>query len=73
MLTCLTEQQAVSRAKGENNHGLSWGKTAVEMALLRSAALSPKGPERVSARKGSGSRGWGRIKKLNVAERGGVR
>lgn len=34
------------RSTGENNHGYSWGKTAVEMALLRQAALS-KAPERV--------------------------
>jgi hypothetical protein len=48
VLTCLTEQQAVARSTGENNHGISWGKTAVEMALLRNAALQ-KAPERVCA------------------------
>ncbi len=46
LLTVLSEEQAMARSKGENNHGLSWGKTAVEMALLRNAALS-KGPDRV--------------------------
>jgi 6,7-dimethyl-8-ribityllumazine synthase len=49
MLTVLNEEQAIARSTGENNHGYSWGKTAVEMALLRQAALSPKGPERVSS------------------------
>lgn len=48
MLTCLDEQQAKARSTGENNHGISWGKTAVEMALMRTAALS-KAPERVRA------------------------
>jgi hypothetical protein len=46
VLTCLDEGQAKSRSTGENNHGISWGKTAVEMALMRTAALS-KAPERV--------------------------
>jgi 6,7-dimethyl-8-ribityllumazine synthase len=43
----LNEEQAIARSKGENNHGVSWGKTAVEMALLRTAAMA-KGPNRVS-------------------------
>ncbi len=34
VLTCLTEEQAMSRATGDNNHGYGWGKSAVEMALL---------------------------------------
>lgn len=34
ILTCLTEAQARVRATGDNNHGIGWGKTAVEMALL---------------------------------------
>lgn len=34
ILTCLTEAQARARAVGENNHGIGWGKTTVEMALL---------------------------------------
>jgi 6,7-dimethyl-8-ribityllumazine synthase len=46
LLTVLNEEQAISRSQGDNNHGVSWGKTAVEMALLRNAALS-KGPDRV--------------------------
>lgn len=35
VLTCLEKQQAVDRATGANNHGLSWATAAVEMALLR--------------------------------------
>lgn len=46
VLTCMDEGQAKARSTGENNHGISWGKTAVEMALMRTAALS-KAPERV--------------------------
>lgn len=34
VLTCLTEEQVRARCKGDNNHGDSWGRTAVEMALL---------------------------------------
>ena len=48
----MDEGQAKARSTGENNHGVSWGKTAVEMALMRTAALS-KAPERVR-----GWRGW---------------
>jgi len=39
VLTCLNEEQVVARSTGDNNHGDSWGKTAVEMALLRNQAL----------------------------------
>ena len=39
VLTVNDEQQARDRAFGPNNHGISWGKTAVEMALLRQSAL----------------------------------
>ena len=41
VLTCLNEEQAKARAglgqdkTKSHNHGLDWGKTAVEMALLR--------------------------------------
>ena len=42
VLTVNTEQQAKDRAFGPDNHGLSWGKTAVEMALLRQSALGAK-------------------------------
>jgi len=39
VLTCLTEEQVISRSTGDNNHGEGWGKTAVEMALLRRDAF----------------------------------
>uniref|UniRef100_A0A7S2BJM5 6,7-dimethyl-8-ribityllumazine synthase n=1 Tax=Florenciella parvula TaxID=236787 RepID=A0A7S2BJM5_9STRA len=39
VLNVNTEQQALDRATGPDNHGISWAQTAVEMALLRSAAL----------------------------------
>lgn len=39
VLTCLNENQVVSRSTGDNNHGVDWGKTAVEMALLRRDAF----------------------------------
>jgi 6,7-dimethyl-8-ribityllumazine synthase len=43
VLTCLTEDQVKARSTpGEGNHGNDWGKTAVEMALLRTAALGGK-------------------------------
>ncbi|KAJ1461133.1 6,7-dimethyl-8-ribityllumazine synthase [Pelagophyceae sp. CCMP2097] len=45
VLTVLTEEQAAKRsyAEGGDNHGISWGKTAVEMALLRQEALGMTG------------------------------
>jgi len=39
VLTCQTDEQVTKRSTGKNNHGIGWGKTAVEMALLRNAAL----------------------------------
>jgi len=39
VLTVNTEEQAKVRATGEDNHGISWAQTAVEMALLRQQAL----------------------------------
>lgn len=39
VLTCLNEEQVISRSTGDSNHGEGWGKTAVEMALLRSEAM----------------------------------
>lgn len=38
VLTCLDEEQATKRSTGDNSHGIDWGKTAVEMALLRMSA-----------------------------------
>lgn len=42
VLTCLNVKQVISRSTGDNNHGYSWGKTAVEMALLRTEAMGGK-------------------------------
>jgi len=42
VLTVNTEQQALDRATGDDNHGISWAQTAVEMALLRKEALGKK-------------------------------
>lgn len=42
VLTCQNEQQVKDRSTGDNNHGYDWGKTAVEMALLRTEALGGK-------------------------------
>lgn len=39
VLTVQTEQQALDRSAGPNNHGLQWGKTAVEMVQTRRACL----------------------------------
>lgn len=35
VLPCLNEKQAIARSTGNNNHGLGWGLTAVEMAALQ--------------------------------------
>lgn len=42
VLTCLNEEQVVKRSTGDSNHGGDWGKTAVEMALLKQDALGMK-------------------------------
>ncbi|CEM26950.1 unnamed protein product [Vitrella brassicaformis CCMP3155] len=39
VLTCLNLNQAKERSSGPDNHGISWGKTAVEMSVLRRYAL----------------------------------
>ena len=39
VLTVLDEDQAAKRSYAGENHGESWGKTAVEMAVLRQEAL----------------------------------
>jgi 6,7-dimethyl-8-ribityllumazine synthase len=41
----MDENQVKARSSGDNNHGYDWGKTAVEMALLRNEALAIKGSE----------------------------
>ena len=43
VLTCLDEKQVKARSSGKSNHGYDWGKTAVEMALLRTEAMGGKG------------------------------
>jgi hypothetical protein len=40
VLNCLNEDQVKARSSDDNNHGYDWGKTAVEMALLRNEALN---------------------------------
>lgn len=40
VLNCMDEDQVKARSSGDNNHGYDWGKTAVEMALLRNEALN---------------------------------
>jgi len=39
VLTCLNEDQVIARSIGDSNHGYDWGKTAVEMALLKNEAV----------------------------------
>jgi len=43
VLTCNNDEQVKARSTGDNNHGVDWGMTAVEMALLRAEALGAKG------------------------------
>jgi len=43
VLTCLTDGQVTDRSTGPDNHGIGWGKSAVEMALLREAAVGGGG------------------------------
>ena len=57
VLTCFDEDQVIRRSCGDNNHGYDWGKTAVEMALLRLEALG------VGGKKGTGM-GFGCALKL---------
>lgn len=43
VLNAMDEDQVKARSSDDNNHGYDWGKTAVEMALLRAEALDMKG------------------------------
>jgi len=43
VLNCVNEDQVKARSGDDNNHGYDWGKTAVEMALLRNQALNIAG------------------------------
>ena len=38
----MNEKQVKARSTGDNNHGYDWGKSAVEMALLRTEAMGGK-------------------------------
>mmetsp|Transcript_53918 Transcript_53918/g.60279 ORF Transcript_53918/g.60279 Transcript_53918/m.60279 type:complete len:234 (-) Transcript_53918:353-1054(-) len=42
VLNCMDEEQVKARSSGDTNHGEDWGRTAVEMALLRNEALNIK-------------------------------
>ena len=44
VLTCLNEDQVIARSSGDSNHGYDWGKTAVEMALLKNEAVGAGKP-----------------------------
>jgi hypothetical protein len=48
VLNCLNEDQVKARSSGDNNHGYDWGKTAVEMALLRNEALNIQAADKPS-------------------------
>jgi 6,7-dimethyl-8-ribityllumazine synthase len=39
VLTVLDKDQAIKRSTGDSNEGLHWGKSAVEMGLMRMSAL----------------------------------
>lgn len=35
VLACLSEEQAIARSTGDNNHGYGWGQSVVEMAMIK--------------------------------------
>ncbi|KAJ3194903.1 hypothetical protein HK101_001575 [Irineochytrium annulatum] len=46
VLTCLTEEQALSRSglkEGGHNHAIDWAQAAVEMAILSKRGQNPEG------------------------------
>lgn len=43
VLNCLDEEQVRKRSSGDNNHGVDWGKTAVEMAVMKKEASGKAG------------------------------
>lgn len=43
ILGCHTMDQAEARATGDNNHGVWWGQSAVEMATLRNTQMGKIG------------------------------
>lgn len=60
VLNCLDEEQVKKRSSGDSNHGYDWGKTAVEMALLRNEALNIKMAEQPNLE----SMGFGKAEKV---------
>ena len=67
VLNCLDEEQVVRRSSGVNgghNHGEDWGKTAVEMAIMRAEALKGKGSK-------VGKPGQGELAALGFGSGGG--
>ena len=62
VLNCLNEDQVKARSSGDNNHGYDWGKTAVEMALLRADALNINVKEKKKA--ALGAMGFGKASEL---------
>jgi 6,7-dimethyl-8-ribityllumazine synthase len=64
VLTCLNEDQVRARSSGKHNHGYDWGKTAVEMALLRSEALGGKAADNAAL----GAMGFGAEAKKAAGE-----
>jgi len=62
VLTCLNEKQVIARSCGESNHGKDWGKTAVEMALLRQDAFN-------SNKKKGGIMGFGNSETIKNSEK----
>eukprot|EP00529_Nitzschia_sp_RCC80_P028155 CAMPEP_0113486500 /NCGR_PEP_ID=MMETSP0014_2-20120614/25028_1 /TAXON_ID=2857 /ORGANISM="Nitzschia sp." /LENGTH=269 /DNA_ID=CAMNT_0000380173 /DNA_START=153 /DNA_END=962 /DNA_ORIENTATION=+ /assembly_acc=CAM_ASM_000159 len=73
VLNCMNDEQVKARSTGNNNHGYDWGKTAVEMALLRNEALNMKGPAGGSS--GSKSKlmdlGFGKVTPVGTGGDGG--
>ena len=61
VLNCLNEDQVKARSSGDSNHGYDWGKTAVEMALLRADALNIKTSE---SEQTLGAMGFGKAEAL---------
>lgn len=64
VLNCLNEEQVKARSSGDNNHGYDWGKTAVEMALLRNQAMDIKSAKEAKL----GAMGFGKATPLEIKE-----
>jgi hypothetical protein len=70
VLNCLNEDQVIRRSSGDHNHGYDWGKTAVEMALLRAQALNIKA-ESTNGKPFGGAMGFGKSEQLETTKKGG--